>query len=94
MKRDKTEKNNKYSKEIKVTNTNNKNKPKENPTQKSNSNNTKNKTLTNVIKSNNNQPKLWNQNKYDIGSWTRSKMMEIKHNKTILQQSTILKTKK
>ena len=77
MKKSETEKNNNYSKEIKVTNTNNKNKSKGNPTQQSKINNIKNKTPTNIIKSNNNQPKLWNQNKYDIGSWTKSKM--IKH---------------
>ena len=51
------------------------------------------KTLTNIIKSNNNQTKLWDQNKYDIGSWTKSKMMKIKQNKINLQQSTIIKTK-
>ena len=43
MKKSETEENNNYSKEIKVTNTNNKNKPKGNPTQQSKINNIKNK---------------------------------------------------
>ena len=91
MKKDETVENNNYSKEKKLTNTNNKNKPKGNPTQQSKHNTTK--ILTNIIKSNNNQTKLWNQNKYDIGRWTNSKMMKIKQNKVNLQQSTIIKTK-
>ena len=90
MKKSETEENNNYSKEIKVTNTNNKNKPKGNPTQQSKHSTTK--ILTNIIKSNNNQTKLWNQNKYDIGRWKNSKMMKIKQNKVNLQQSTIIKT--
>ena len=33
-----------------------------------------NKTLINIIKQKNNQPELWDRNKYDIGSWTKTKM--------------------
>ena len=91
MKKDEIEEN--YnSNEIKVTSKNNKNKPIGNPTQQSKGNNIKNKTSTKIIKSNNHQSKLWNQNKYDIGSWTKSKLMKLQQNKVNLQQSTIIKT--
>ena len=91
MKKSEKEENN-NSKEIKVTNINNKNKPKGNPTQQNKTNNIKNKTPTNIIKPNNNQPNLWNQNKYDGGCWTKSKMMKIEQKIVNLQHSTIIKT--
>ena len=80
-------------KKIEVKNKNNKYKPVGNTIQQSKSNNINNETILNLTKSKNNQTKLWNQNKYVIESWTKSKIIKHKQHKENLQQSKIIKTK-
>ena len=92
MKKDEIEENNNNSKEIEVKNKNNNNKPIGNIIQQSKRNTINNETIINLTKSKNNQTKLWNQIKYDIGSWTKSKMIKYQQHKVNLQHSKIIKT--